>query len=430
MRLKLRSLHARLLLTLSAGLIVVLALQATLAYRSTLRRLDGMFDLQMIQVAQAVAHGLSDTVPNGAESDDDEFDLRVERYRMPGTDDARFDLHRMDTTMVRGRRVRRVRIDNRGVRTEVTQDIDARQEAAADVALTSVSAPAGVGALLTLGLLALLSSLLRPLERLRRDVAARSADALVPLGETDWPTELEPVVTEMNRLLARMEQALEAQRNFVADAAHELRTPLAALVLQADVIEHAEDDGARHAALARLRAGLSRAARVAAQLLDLARADADAASSAPMREPIELLPLIGQMLDERSELVRAKSLHVAARGLASSLVLADRRDLRLVIANLLDNAIAHTPDHGQIELAWQDQGPAWRLTVDDSGPGIPDADRARVRLRFQRIEGTSQVGSGLGLSIVDQTLRRHGAGLALSTSRLGGLQAAVVWPRS
>jgi len=156
MRLKPRSLRARLLLTLSAGLIVVLGLQAALAYRATLDRLDGMFDLQMIQVAQAMAHGLSHTVPASADPDNNESDMRVVRYRVPGTEAARFDIRPIDTTTIRGRRVRRVWIDDRGMRTEVTQDVDARREAAADVALASISASAGAGGLLTLGLVGLL----------------------------------------------------------------------------------------------------------------------------------------------------------------------------------------------------------------------------------------------------------------------------------
>lgn len=425
-----RSLRGRVLITLTIGLVAMLGLQALLAYRSTRGQLDRMFDLQMLQVAQAISRGMPHALADVPDIEDDGFDLHVRRYRVAGREGARFSASPLQTVTSGGRRVRRVWIDDHGMRTEVTQDIDARREVAADVALASLGAPAIAGGLLLGGLLALLARLLAPLQRLRGDVASRSPDDLAPLAIDGLPAELEPVVAELNRLLGRVEEAFATQRRFVADAAHELRTPLAALVLQTDVVEHADNEVERHAALVRLRAGLSRSARVADQLLDLARADALRISTAPARSPIELLPFVSQMLGERAIAMQTKSLTATVDVPATALVLADRHDLHIVLANLLDNAVAYTPHGGAVHVAWREHAPFWRLSVEDTGPGIPAADKGNVRRRFYRVAGTSTPGSGLGLAIAEEILHRNRAELELDTSPLGGLAATVVWPRA
>ena len=230
-----------------------------------------------------------------------------------------------------------------------------------------------------------------------------------------------------------MRSAFEAQQHFVADAAHELRSPLAALKLQVQGLRRAPDDAARQQAVARLDAGLDRATRLVEQLLVLARQEASAAAVSPL-VAVDCDALVRQALADAAPGAQARGIDLglapacAANGTggwAAGLPEA----LRILLRNLLDNAVKYTPAGGRIDAGWRAVPGGVELWVEDSGPGIPAAERARVLGRFYRGPESAQStqGSGLGLAIVQAIARRHGTALTLEDApHLGGLRAALI----
>ncbi len=269
---------------------------------------------------------------------------------------------------------------------------------------------------------------LLPLQRLATAAGARTPEALEPFAEQGVPAEVLPLVRALNELLGRLRGALAAQRAFVADAAHELRTPLAALKLQLQLAERAPDGAAREAALGELSRGLEREAHLVQQLLTLARLDPGGAHGAASR-PVALADLVRQAVADHVLLAEAKGIDLgAARVEEGALVSGDPAALRTMLANLIDNAIRYTPRGGRVDLSARIDGGAASLEVADTGPGIPLTDRERVFGRFVRLPGAGEGGSGLGLSIVRAIAERHGAAVSLSDTPGGGLTARVAFP--
>lgn len=427
------SLRGRLLLTLAVGLLVLIGVQALLSYRVTLSEVDRVFDVQMKQIASALTRAGQQMPADGlrmTQGSEDDFDLWIrQRPRATGEAGGRVgEVAGPVTRQLNGRAVRRIVVHTQTTSIEITQDIGARRELAAEVALHTMWGPALAGAGLVLALLAVVATLTSPLHRLRREVAARESSDLSPLSTTGLPSELAPVVEEMNRLMERIAVAFALQRTFVADAAHELRTPLAALTLQVDSVSLATGSAERELALRTLRTGLARAARVVDQLMLLARTD-DAPEPIPaLAAPVALKPLLVQLVRDRTAMTESKRQTLEIFACESTLLLAEPMQLRTLFANLLDNAVRYTPAGGSIQVHCVHAPHAWRITVHDSGPGIPEAEHALVRERFYRVAGTAGEGSGLGLAIVEGILRSSGASLELSRSSLGGLAATVVWP--
>ena len=267
---------------------------------------------------------------------------------------------------------------------------------------------------------------LRPLDRLARAAAARTAAALEPFAEEGVPVEALPLVRSLNELLDRLRAALAAQRAFVADAAHELRTPLAALKLQLQLAERAPDAGARAAALGELAGGLERGAHLVQQLLTLARQD-PGADHAQAVGAVSLAALVRQAVADHAVLAEARGIDLGAEQAdEGAVVTGDATGLRTLLANLVDNAIRYTPPGGRVDVsAGAGAGGAPYLEVSDTGPGIPAPERERVFDRFYRAPGAGETGSGLGLAIVKAIAERHGAAVSLLDRPGGGLTARV-----
>lgn len=314
---------------------------------------------------------------------------------------------------------------------QVAQPMAVRNRMAADAALRTLLPLLAATPLFALLIWYLVGRGLRPLERLAGEVAARRPDALQPLRPDQVPLEARPLVHALNHLLDRLEAALAAQRAFVADAAHELRTPLAALQIQLQLCERAGDSQARAAALAELRAGLQRATHMVQQLLTLARQEPGAGPTP--QGPVRLADIARQALAGHAQLADARRIDLGATRLDDELVATGDADALLTLAgNLVDNAIRYTPEGGRIDVGVQRAGGAegerYWLTVCDSGPGIPSDERERVLDRFYRRPGQQEPGTGLGLAIVRSIAARHGATLVLDASPLGGLRVAVGFP--
>jgi two-component system OmpR family sensor kinase len=246
------------------------------------------------------------------------------------------------------------------------------------------------------------------------------------VSDAGVPQEVSLLVAELNLLLTRMGSALQSQRNFVADAAHELRSPLTALKLQLQTLTRAKDDMARAQAVARLQGGVDRASRLVEQLLVLARQD-------PMSVPasdtvVDLQACIEYAAADVAPLAASKNVEIRLEAAVRTAVEGDAEALRMMTRNLLDNAVRYTPADGSVAVAIASAEGKARLTVEDSGPGISEENRTRVFDRFYRVPGTSAGGSGLGLAIVKAIVDRHQGSVELGRSALGGLKIEVDLP--
>jgi signal transduction histidine kinase len=268
---------------------------------------------------------------------------------------------------------------------------------------------------------------LAPLSHAASEVTARNVEALHPIALDTQPVELRPLVAAINDLMARLGSALALQRNFAADAAHELRSPIAALRLQLPLLERAEDESQRRAALAELGAGIARAQHLVEQLLELSRVGPDA--PVVQRQQVDLGQVARSVVGAFS--ARAEQQHVDLGAVVTGPVevAGDVGQLTILANNLVDNALRHTPRGGRIDVAVQEAEGAPVLAVIDSGPGIEPAERGRVFDRFYRgAEAGDGGGSGLGLAIVKAIALRHNARVALDDAPGGGLRVTVSFP--
>jgi two-component system OmpR family sensor kinase/two-component system sensor histidine kinase QseC len=433
------SIRSRLLVSLLATLALGALVVAAVAYRNVLQQTEALFDYQLRQMALSLRdQGEIDAAQAGALGDED-FDFVVQIWTADGRSiyasrqhselPSRAVLGFADVT-VGGQVWRTYSVPARDRVIQVAQPSRIRRAVAAQAALRSV-----VPLLVTAPLLAalmgwLVTRALRPLRRIAHDVRARDVEALSALPLAGLPDEVAPLVQALNALLQRLGSAFGAQRAFVADAAHELRSPLTALKLQIGLLQRSGDEAARRAALDALAAGVDRAVRLVEQLLTLARSEPGA--SAPPFERIDLAELVRQAVADTVPyaLSRGSTLELdAEEGLAID---GDRAALASLVRNLADNAVRYAPDGATAQLHLSREGAAARLDVDDAGPGIPAADRERVFDRFVRRgdAGDAPQGSGLGLAIVKSVAERHGASVALGDSPLGGLRVTVRFPTS
>ncbi|MDB5860227.1 MAG: uncharacterized protein JWQ76_3916 [Ramlibacter sp.] len=283
-----------------------------------------------------------------------------------------------------------------------------------------------LGAIAGLLMLALRRGL-APLSQAASDVTARTVEALHPIPLAAHPPELHPLVSAVNDLMARLGSALALQRNLVADAAHELRTPIAALRLQLQLLERATDAGQREAALAELGAGIARAQHLVEQLLQLSRLGPE--TPALQSRPVNLADLVRTAVGHFSTRAEQNGIDLGAVISESPEVDGDAQQLAILLNNLIDNALRHTPG-GKVDVAaGLDAGKPY-IAVIDSGPGIAPDERERVFDRFYRAAGPAAAGgSGLGLAIVKAVAQRHGASVALDDGPGGGLRVKVSFPR-
>jgi len=293
-----------------------------------------------------------------------------------------------------------------------------------------VGLPLSAAALSALTLL-LLATVLRPLRSTAAQIAERGPGDLRAVGRHSLPEEFEPVLDAVNRLLQRIDVAMRSEREFVAAAAHELRTPLAGLRAQAQLAAHPRTSGdARTAALQLVQESVDHAAHLVNQLLDLARSDALAGDALRPLAASSVVELRGAFVRAMTELGSTAAL----RGLRIRQDFGVERlrgsdfGITLILRNLLDNAIAHAPVGGVVAVGTAQDGPSVLLWVEDSGPGVAPAERERVLERFHRGKGVEHPGCGLGLSIVKSLADAHGATLTLGESTLGGLRVTLRFP--
>jgi signal transduction histidine kinase len=257
------------------------------------------------------------------------------------------------------------------------------------------------------------------------DVAASDVNRATPLPLARVPEEIAPLVAGFNGLLSRLGGALAAQRRFVQDAAHELRTPVTAVSLQLDLCRAWVPPGLPAMQFDRLEAGVRRTLRLVEQLLRLSREEATAGARPP--EAVDITGLLRASVEQFLPLADRRRIDVGFDGRVSPSVMASTVDLRSVFDNLLDNALRYTPEGGQVEIRVHSAGSGAVVDVVDSGPGIAESLRERVFDRFYRVPGSETDGSGLGLAIARAAAARQGLQVELRgrDDGLGGLVARV-----
>jgi two-component system sensor histidine kinase QseC len=266
---------------------------------------------------------------------------------------------------------------------------------------------------------------LRPLGRLAREVEQRAPETLTPLDTEAAPREVLPLIERLNRLFVRIDAAIQKERRFTADAAHELRTPVAAIKAQAQVARAASDETERNHALDNAILGCDRAAHLIDQLLTLARVDtldAGVTEQCRLKEiaAIEIAAIAPAALDKGVRIELAEGADIPIRG--------NPGWLRILLRNLIDNAVRHTPPGTTVQVSITNEQGIARLSVSDDGPGIPEQEMAKVSERFYRPVGTPGDGSGLGLSIVKRIAEAHNASLQFMPADNGpGLRVVVAF---
>ena len=451
---RLHSLRARLLLTVSIATFLVWGAAGVVSYDQALHEADELMDGQLAQSAKLlmaqVLHEVEDLEETTAitETLDDSSSHPYEQHiefrvwsasgrlllRSKNSPDTIWsntpkddDFHYADMIHAgQPWRMLSMRSPDRLYLVQVAHPTQDRERVGLEVA-TQVAIPILL-ALPLLGLLVYFSvrRALRPLDKLAADVAARSPDNLETLSEPHAPRETQPLVAALNRLLTRLSATLENERRFTADAAHELRTPLAAVKIQAQVALASTDAADHQHALRQVLAGADRATRLVEQLLRLARLDPLA--QLPRSSEIDLAALATEVIDEMQDMAERKQQHLSfvASGQPTK-VQGDTDLLRVALRNLLENALRYTPEAGVIEVATTLENGRPVLAVRDSGPGVAAEDIPHLLERFYRGSATSGEGSGLGLAIVQRIAQLHNARLVIENRPAGGLEILLRW---
>ena len=275
-----------------------------------------------------------------------------------------------------------------------------------------------------------LSRGIAPLNRLQSLIRRRRPTDLSPVEPSTVPEEVRPLIIAYNDMMARLEENLQAQQRFIADAAHQMRTPLTGLTMQTDLAMHESDPEQLRESLTRIAESTDRAAHLINQLLSLARAEASF-EKLYVVETVSLDAVVREVALELFPRAQAKQIDLGVEsGEHELLVEGNPVLLREMVKNLVDNAVKYTPRGGSVTARTRFAGSPI-LEVEDTGPGIPDADRERVFERFYRVLGSGVDGSGLGLPIVREIAELHRATVTLDANPGGqGTLARVVFPRS
>ena len=431
------SIRARLLIALIILVAVVSLLAAAVTYRRVLSETSNLFDYQLRQMALSLRSQVTLAPRIEIPPDQGDTDFVIQIWDVFG---ARVYLSRPGLPMInqtilgyadlslRGEDWRAYGLQTVNGVVQIAQPVRVREAFARAAALRVVIPLMLLLPIMIAAVAWIVRRGLLPLRIVTAEVQRRDVHSLAPLEARDLPLEIAPLVSELNRLLARLQTAFAAQRAFIADAAHELRSPLTALRLQLQLLDRAPDAAARTEARERLGAAVERAIHLAEQLLTLARSDPQEAGG--KLEPVDLGAVAAQGIADTHALALVRDIDLGLEAESGTVVLGDPEALRTLTRNLVDNAARYTPLGGSARVRSRKAGERAVLEVTDTGPGIPRAERERVFDRFYRRAAAQESGTGLGLAIVKAIAERHGARVALDEAPGGGLRVAVDFPRT
>ena len=424
------SIRTRLLIALIILVALISLLAAGVTYRRVLAETSALFDYQLRQMALSLRSQISVAPRIEVPPDQGDSDFVVQIWDVFG---ARTYLSRPGLPMInltvlgyadlslRGEPWRAYGLQTADGVIQIAQPLRVRESALARAAAARVVIP--IILLLPIMIIAaawIVHRGLLPLRYITAEVQRRDVRSLAALRTDNLPREIEPLVSELNRLLARLQQSFSAQRAFISDAAHELRSPVTALRLQLQLLDRAPDEAARAEAQARLGAAVERAIHLVEQLLALARSEPqDAVTNFGI---VDLSTAAAEGITDTHDLARARSIDLSLDSTPNILVRADREALRTLVRNLVDNAVRYMPAHGSVQVKCTTALDEATLEVMDTGPGIAPSDRERVFDRFYRRAAAQESGTGLGLAIVKAIAQRHGAQVTLKRG-IGGRSA-------
>ncbi|GGC62756.1 ATP-binding protein [Undibacterium terreum] len=430
------SVRRTLLVWLSVGILAGIVFAGSMIYMQVREQANQLFDYQMKQlVASLPAQSYAPLIPTRPELSNMQEDIIIQIWDSQG---LRI-YHSHDTSALPQRaelgfsnfsahgttwRVYSAQLGDTIV--QVAQPLSARLELAARLALKTV-APL----LLILPFLAALiwfavGRSLSAVQRAATDVQSRDAGALTPISEAGVPQEVQPLTRALNELLQRLDISIQAQRNFIADAAHELKTPLTALKLQILLAERAGEGPQREEAFADLKQGLERAIHLVQQLLTLARQEPGAVEQVP--QVVDMQALVRAATGDFAMAANDKEIDLGVQADTPAQIMGHPDGIRILLNNLLDNAIRYSPRGSAVDVSLLADADTVSLCVQDNGPGIPEGDLSRVFDRFYRVPGSQSKGTGLGLAIVRQIAEAHRAEVVL-TNTGKGLLVRVVFGR-
>ena len=411
------SLRGRLFIGLTTIIILTGAVGGMFVYNWAFDEARELQDSVLIQLASLAQNGsFSDGQPLHGVEEDTEVWL-IELGKTPrGLPDDRQLFALQDGLQIATRQGQPIRVLLRtrsdGSRFAVAQPTSVRDQTARGMAFRTLLPIAALIPCLMLVTALVIAHSLRPMIRLAGDLDARRADDITPLQPAGTPSELDPFITSINGLLARIRLLLDQQRRFVADAAHELRTPITAFSLQAENLSSVDLPEAARDRVAALKQGMQRTRHLLEQLLALARHEATSAD----RGEMPLVALDGAAKETVAELLP----HALDRGVDLGFELAEPLAVRgepvmlaTMIRNLLDNALRFTPSAGSIDIGVYREEEEAVLQVEDTGPGIAPCDLERIFEPFFRGSRQEGDGSGLGLSIVKRVVESLGGSIAL-----------------
>ena len=420
------SVQLKLAFTLSLAILVVAIVAGVFSFLSAFDEAHELQDDVLRQVAQLMdRHRLSPAVPpTDARLKDADEESRVIVQRLGAVNPSTVGVDAggvlplpatladgLQTLEVGGETFRvLVKTTASGERIAVAQESGFRNEIARDGALRTVMPFLILVPVLLLIVADLVRKLFQPIAALSKEIDQRAEQELHPVEDRHLPVEVRPFAVAINRLLVRVGQSMDSQRRFVADAAHELRSPLTALSLQAERLANAEMSDLARERLTVLRQGIERGRSLLDQLLTLAKAQS--ATDVP-KSPVSVQAIYRRVLEDLMPLAEVKHIDIGIEGTQDAEVWASEMDMIAVVKNLVDNAIRYTPQGGRVDLSVEVAGRSIKLFIQDNGPGIPHVERDRVFDPFYRTLGSKQVGSGLGLSIVHTIARRLGAEIQL-----------------
>lgn len=429
------SLKRTTILTLAALLTLVAAVAGLASYWIAGREANEFLDLQLRQVARFVAQGETGFAP-GSElpPHDHEDDFVIEIRFADGRPEVclpapcRFAQAATEgfsefRAAGHGWRVFALALPDRTVL--VGQQREVRREMAASAALAALLPLLLAIPVVWLVVDRVLRRTFGRLARVTTAIGARDATDTGAIPLEDVPAEVRPLVLAMNGLLDRLRRLMDQQRAFVADAPHQLRTPLAALTLEVGNLR--AEAGPGDARLAFVEAAVRRASALVSQLLRLARQEA---TPARPRQAVPLDAVARETIGAFAPLAIDRGIDLGLVASVAAEASGDREDFRALIEIVLENALRYTPRGGTVDVEMREGAGATEILIRDTGPGIPPHLLPRVFERFFRVEGGEAEGSGLGLAIADLIAARHGVSLALRDRAEGGLEARLVFPRS
>jgi two-component system sensor histidine kinase QseC len=436
-----KSLKARLLKNLLLPLTLAWIVTLVAGYVLTQRTLNQQMDVQLEQIAQSLSE---ETI-----TEQTQFEVHQRQSFLFTDGKVEFQIWRNDKMIgysahapretfsqsegysqneVEQKKWRVFSNEGRNGRVMVGQDLDVRRSLVQGMIFSSLWPMLAALPLIALILWISVTFSLKPLSALASAIRQRSPGQLSEISIGQVPREVEPVVHSLNDLLAVVDQALEREKQFADDAAHELRTPLAGIQAQAEAGLRATTEEERIAALQAIKQGTDRAAKMVTQLLALSRVEPESVQKS--FQTVELQALVTQVIAKLTPQALAKKIDMGLTSQNSIVVKGESVALEQMLTNLLDNAIRYSPPASQIDICIEKKEASAIVSIEDQGPGIPLQQRQRVFERFVRLPGNSQEGSGIGLAVVKKIADRHHIQIDLTQSKnLGGLKITLAFER-